>query len=53
MEIKKLTFEKQDIQIKELYVDENGVTKERVKTVKLPTGTVLSPESPSEGPSQN
>lgn len=40
MEIKKLNFEKKDIQIKETYIDETGKTKERIKTIRMPTGKI-------------
>lgn len=41
MEIKKLNFEKKEVQIKETYIDEAGKIRERVKTVRMPTGKVL------------
>lgn len=42
MEIKKLNFEKKEVQIKETYVDETGKTRERIKKVMMPTGNVVS-----------
>lgn len=42
MEIKKLNFEKKEVQIKETYIDETGKTRERIKTVMIPTGNVIS-----------
>jgi len=42
MEIKKLNFEKKEVQIKVTYIDETGKTRERVKTVMMPTGSVIS-----------
>ena len=41
MEIKKLCFEKKEVQIKETYIDETGKTREQVKMVMLPTGKVI------------
>lgn len=41
MEIKKLNFEKKEVQIKESYIDETGKTRERFKRVMLPTGNVI------------
>jgi hypothetical protein len=38
VEIKKLNFEKKEVQIKETYIDETGKTRERIKTVMMPTG---------------
>lgn len=46
MEIKKLNFEKKEIQIKETYIDETGKIRERMKTVMMPTGNII-PESNS------
>lgn len=40
MEIKKLIFEKKEVQIKEIYIDETGKTRERIKKVMLSTGNV-------------
>lgn len=49
MEIKKLSFEKKEVQINETYIDENGQTHERIKKVMIPTGKVVSEEpSPSD-----
>lgn len=42
MEIKKLNFEKKEVQIKETYIDETGKTRERVKTVMMPTGNIIN-----------
>ena len=47
MEIKKLNFEKKEVQIKETYIDETGKTMERIKTVLIPTGNVISDENSS------
>ena len=41
MEIKKLTFEKKEVQIKETYIDKTGKTQERIKTVMVSTGNVM------------
>lgn len=41
MEIKKLNFEKREVQIKETYIDEFGRIRERVKKVMLPTGKLI------------
>lgn len=41
MEIKKLNFEKKEIQIKETYIDEAGRTRERIKKVLIPTGNII------------
>lgn len=41
MEIKKLNFEKKEVQIKETYIDETGKTRERIKTVMMPTGNII------------
>lgn len=42
MEIKKLNFEKKEVQIKETYIDEMGNTRERIKIVMMPTGNIAS-----------
>ena len=41
MEIKKLNFEKREVQIKETYIDEFGRISEQVKKVMLPTGKII------------
>lgn len=41
MKIKKLLFEKKEIEVKETYVDENGKTRERIKKILIPTGNCL------------
>ena len=41
MKIKKLIFEKKEIEVKETYVDENGKIRERIKKVLIPTGKCL------------
>lgn len=41
MEIKKLNFEKKEVQIKETYIDETGKTRERIKKIIIPTGNVV------------
>lgn len=41
MEIKKLNFEKKEVQIKETYIDETGKTRERIKKVMMPTGNIV------------
>lgn len=46
MEIKKLNFEKKEVQIKETYIDEIGKTRERVKKIPLPTGNIVSDDNP-------
>lgn len=38
MKIEKLIFEKEEIEIKETYIDTDGKTKERTKKVLVPTG---------------
>lgn len=45
MEIKRLEFQKQEIEIKETYIDTDGKTKERVKKVMVPTGEVKTEKS--------
>lgn len=45
MEIKKLNFEKKEVQIKETYIDETGKTRERIKTVMMPTGNIISDDN--------
>lgn len=47
MEIKKLNFEKKEIQIKETYIDEAGKVRERIKTVMMPTGNIISDNNSS------
>lgn len=42
MEIKKLSFEKKEVQIKETYVDETGKIRERIKKIMMPTGNIIS-----------
>lgn len=50
MEIKKLCFERKETEIKEFYIDEFGKTRERIRTVMLPTGNVvLKKDEQSEG----
>ena len=49
MEIKKLDFEKKEIQIKETFIDETGKTRERIKKVMMPTGNVV----PNDGSRPN
>ena len=46
MEIKKLNFEKKEVQIKETYVDETGKTRERIRKIMMPTGNIIPNESP-------
>lgn len=46
MEIKKLNFEKKEVQIKETYVDETGKTRERIKKVMMPTGNIVPTGQP-------
>ena len=46
MTIKKLNFEKKEVQMKEIYVDETGKTRERIKKVMIPTGNVVPNEQP-------
>lgn len=41
MEIKRLNFEKQEIEIKETYLDADGSIKERIVKVNVPTGKCL------------
>ena len=41
MKIKKLLFERKEIEVKETYVDENGKTRERIKKILIPTGNCL------------
>jgi len=41
VEIKKLNFEKKEVQIKETYIDETGKTREKIKTVMMPTGKII------------
>ena len=38
MEIKPLTFKKRIVEIREQYIDSDGTTKERIKTIEVPTG---------------
>ena len=45
MEIKKLNFEKKEVQIKETYIDETGKIRERIKTVMMPTGNIISDDN--------
>lgn len=52
MEIKKLNFEKKEVQIKETYIDEAGITRERIKKVLLPTGNIASNDDPRTTPSK-
>ncbi|MBR6571400.1 MAG: hypothetical protein IKK75_13200 [Clostridia bacterium] len=47
MEIKRLNFEKVEVEIRETYLDENGLTRERVRTVLVPTGRVLRDDETS------
>ena len=52
MEIKKLNFEKKEVQIKETYIDETGKTREKVKTVMMPTGNIISDSKPRPASSE-
>lgn len=52
MEIKKLDFEKLEVQIKETYLDETGKTRERIKKVMMPTGNVVSNDDSCLVPSE-
>lgn len=38
MEIKRLEFQKEEIEIRETYLDSDGVTRERTRKVMVPTG---------------
>lgn len=53
MEIKKLNFEKKEVQIKETYIDESGKTRERIKKVMLPTGNVIPSDDSHSFPFKN
>ncbi len=46
MKIKKLNFEKKEVQIKETYIDESGKMCERVKSIMVPTGKVMPIDDP-------
>ena len=48
MEIKRLVFEKKEIEIRETYVGEDGRTRERIKKVMVPTGKCLGFEDGTE-----
>ena len=52
MKIEKLDFAKKEIEIKEIYVDSDGKTKERIKTVMAPTGRCLN-DIPDKGDIQD
>lgn len=52
MEIKKLNFEKKEVQFKETYIDETGKTRERIKKVMLPTGNVVLNDDSRPAPSE-
>ena len=52
MEIKKLNFEKKEVQIKETYIDETGKTLERIKTVMMPTGNIIPADTSRPAPSE-
>ena len=41
MDIKKLNFERKEIQIRETYIDEKGRTRERIRSVGVPTGNII------------
>lgn len=49
MKIKKLNFEKKEIQIKETIIDENGKTRECIKKVMVPTGNICTKDSSQHG----
>lgn len=51
MEIKKLNFEKKEVQIKETYIDETGKARERIKKVMMTTGNVIPNDEFSSAPS--
>lgn len=48
MEIKRLNFEKQEIEIKETYLDVDGSIKERIVKVNVPTGKCLDSLDPKK-----
>lgn len=48
MKIEKLIFEKEEIKIKETYIDTDGKTKERTKKVLVPTGKCQREKSNEE-----
>lgn len=53
MNIEKLEFEKKEIEIKEIYVDSDGKTKERTKIVMAPTGRCLNDSPDNENKKGN
>ena len=52
MEIKKLSFGKKEIEIKETYIDEDGKIRERIKKVMIPTGVCLGESDNKEKQSE-
>lgn len=48
MKIEKLVFEKQEVEIKETYIDTDGKIKERIKKVFVPTGKCQCVKSDEE-----
>ncbi len=45
MEIKRLEFEKKELEIRETYIDSDGCEKERIKKILVPTGKVKETEN--------
>ncbi len=41
MEIKIPLFEREEVEVKETYIDENGHHQERIKKILVPTGRLL------------
>ena len=52
MEIKKLDFERKEVQIRETYEDESGKIRDRIKTVLLPTGNLIAGNELSPDPEE-
>lgn len=48
MKIERLVFEKQEIEIRESYVDTDGKIKERIRKVYVPTGKCLNDQPRDE-----
>lgn len=48
MAVKVPAFEKKEIEIREIYVDENNRIQERIKKVGFPTGKIIKNEEKHE-----
>ena len=48
MEIKIPPFEREEVEVKETYIDENGHHQERIKKILVPTGRLLGEDGKAQ-----